>query len=333
MKLRCLGAALALTVLAACAPGGQTPTPPASTALPTTTTTTPPVTTSTVAPPTSSTTPPPVTSTSLPPTASTTAAPSPTPTPPVTPPVPVGRTYPVHTGIISTTYWVGEIFDPKLPDGSQVCSAYDSLWAYHWSGGVNKGKAPSGTDCAGSILGGCDGVTANNKCATEVRLASNGFFPTDPKVTPKENPFYLDIPYDDINDPTAFKNRCKDIPWANDSGYAGKCGDTKFSYMKNRWLKITGPNGQTCYGQVEDAGPSSGSAYHDAAYVFGANNARPAHKGFNNAGMDVSPALNGCLGFKELDGENDKVTWQFVDNTDVPVGPWSKVVTTSGVTE
>jgi hypothetical protein len=47
--------------------------------------------------------------------------------------------------------------------------------------------------------------------------------------------------------------------------------------------------------------------------------------------MDVSPALNGCLKFTDLNGDNDKVDWQFVDDADVPPGPWSTLVTTSGV--
>jgi hypothetical protein len=143
-------------------------------------------------------------------------------------------------------------------------------------------------------------------------------------MTPKENPFYLDLPYDDVNDPTGFKNRCAVIPWANDPGYAGRCNDQNFSYMKNRWVKLIGPNGNTCYGQVEDAGPA---IYHDSAYVFGS--ARPASGKFNNAGMDVSPALNGCLGFSELDGESDKVSWQFVSSP--PSGPWTRIVTTRQV--
>jgi hypothetical protein len=194
---------------------------------------------------------------------------------------------------------------------------------------VQTGVAGAGTDCAGSPLGGCDGVRGKNTCATEARTAPD-FWPT--KVVPKENPFYLDLPYDDVNDATAFKARCKDIPWANDPGYAGKCGDTGFSYMKNRWVHMVGASGRDCYGQVEDAGPSHGSLYHDTAYVFGANDARPAQGQFNDAGADVSPALNGCLGFKELDGDTDKVKWRFVDDADVPAGPWKKVVTTSGVT-
>ncbi|WP_427018849.1 fibronectin type III domain-containing protein [Pseudarthrobacter sp. P1] len=151
-----------------------------------------------------------------------------------------------------------------------------------------------------------------------------------------QNPFYITLPYDDLNDSIAFANRCTNVPWANDPGYAGHCTDQAFSYMKNRWVAITGPNGSTCYGQIEDAGPSSGSLYHDSVYVFGATNARPVNKMFSGdptqgAGMDVSPALNGCLGYADLDGDNDHVSWHFVDAIDVPAGPWTEIVTTSPV--
>ncbi|HVU79061.1 MAG TPA: hypothetical protein VHC67_15910 [Gaiellaceae bacterium] len=244
--------------------------------------------------------------------------------------VPSGS-YPLHTNVAATTFWVGEIFDSSLADGSQACSTYDGKWAYHWSGGVNLGTDPS-TDCAGAPIGGCDGVPSGTgggfACRTERRTAANGYFPTSSSVHPAENPFYLDLPFDDVNDRTAFAQRCQVIPWAS-SVPASKCGDQSYSYMKNRWVAITGPNGNTCYGQVEDAGPSHGSLYHDAAYVFGSNDARPAQGQFNNAGMDVSPALNGCLGFKELDGDSDRVSWRFVDSP--PAGPWTRIVTTSQV--
>lgn len=92
------------------------------------------------------------------------------------------------------------------------------------------------------------------------------------------------------------------------------------------------PNGPTCYGQIEDAGPSHDDLYHDAAYVFGTDDVRPAQHRFNNAGLDVSPALNGCLGFADLDGDSDRVSWRFADDADVPDGPWRRLVTKSGVT-
>ena len=222
---------------------------------------------------------------------------------------------------------MGETFSASLADGSQACSTYDSQWAYHWSG-INTGTLPpDAAGCAGAIIGGCDGLSGpNHSCSTEPRVAANGFFPS--KVTPRENPFYVDVPFDDVNDRVGFAQRCKVIPWAYAPGFAGHCADQNFSYMKNRWVRIVGPNGKTCYGQVEDAGPSHGSLYHDAAYVFGTGNARPVQGEFNNAGMDVSPALNGCLGFAALDGDNDRVSWQFVDAGKVPPGPWRRVVTT-----
>jgi hypothetical protein len=237
------------------------------------------------------------------------------------------RSYPWHTNIVATTFWVGERFNDNLADGSQTCSAYDGQWAKHWSGVDNGQKEGSKTDCAGAALGGCDGVWHGTKCGTEVRKAPD-FWPSQAK--PKENPFYLDLPFDDVNDATALKTRCAVIPWANDGG---KCtSDPKVSLMKNRWVRMIGPSGHPCFGQIEDAGPSSGSRYHDSKYVFGANDARPANKKYGRAGLDVSPALNGCLGFKELDGDTDHIRWQFVDDADVPAGPWTKVITKSGFT-
>src|SRR5438309_11678668 len=93
--------------------------------------------------------------------------------------------YPWHTGIVATTFWVGEIFDPNAADGSQVLSTYDSTWMQDF--------------------GGCDGQVVGNGCNTEARTASNGYFPVH--MTPKENPFYLDLPYDDVNDATAYAER------------------------------------------------------------------------------------------------------------------------------
>jgi len=218
-----------------------------------------------------------------------------------------GRRYPLHTGIVATTFWVGEIFDPHSPDGSQVISTYDARWMLHY--------------------GGCDGVVTAGRCETERRVAANGFFPT--RMTPRENPFYLDLPFDDVNNAAAFSQRAQLIPWANDPGYAGHAHDPAFSYMKNRWVKLM-RDGRTCYGQIEDAGPG---AYDDYRYVFGTDNRRPASRLYNAAGLDVSPALTGCLNFTELNGDDNRVAWQFVNAVNVPRGPWTRLVTTQGVSE
>ena len=95
-----------------------------------------------------------------------------------------------------------------------------------------------------------------------------------------------------------------------------------------QWAAITN-GGRTCYGQIQDAGPGE---YHDTTYVFGADNQRPLNTRYHSAGMDVSPALNGCLGFADLNGENDHVDWRFVELQDVPDGPWRTVITTSHIT-
>jgi hypothetical protein len=69
--------------------------------------------------------------------------------------------------------------------------------------------------------------------------------------------------------------------------------------VKNRWVQLTGPNGQTCYGQIEDAGRGN----HDASHMFAAQSIRPANRAFGGARLDVSPALNGCLWLRRLDGD------------------------------
>lgn len=212
-----------------------------------------------------------------------------------------GRLYPWHTRIVATTFWVGEIFDPDAPDGSQTISTYDAQWLAHY--------------------GGCDGVVVSGRCRTELRTAANGYFPT--RMTPRQNPFYLDLPYDDVNDPLGFARRSAVVPWAHGPGYAGRAADRSASLLKNRWVRLR-HGGRICYGQIEDAGPGH---YHDSAYVFGGDDRRPSSQAFNNAGLDVSPALNGCLGFTELNGQNDRVDWQFVDDEAVPPGPWRRLVT------
>lgn len=213
--------------------------------------------------------------------------------------------YPWHTGIVATTFWVGEVFDATASDGSQRVSTYDSDWL--------------------GSYGGCDGSTVGGGCQTERRTADNGYFPLS--MTPLENPFYLDLPFDDVNDDTAFAMRDEVVPWASEQSLAGGDGGREQSLMKNRWVLLR-RDGRTCYGQIEDAGPAR---YDDAAYVFGADDARPASTAFNGAGLDVSPALNGCLGFTELNGENDLVDWAFVDEADVPAGPWTRIITDSPV--
>lgn len=200
--------------------------------------------------------------------------------------IPSMEKYPIHRNITATIFWIGE---PQGGGSSEnnALSAWDDAWQEHY-GGVDD------------------------------PFNRNGYHPAS--FIPKENPFYLDLPYNDFdNDGKRKTNASELIPWANEKEWG-----RDESMLKNRWVKLT-HKGNVCYGQIQDAGPYE---YDDHAYVFG--NSRPKTTLGNNAGMDVSPALRDCLAFEGLNNADNKVDWQFVDNEDVPVGPWKDIVTTSG---
>jgi hypothetical protein len=80
----------------------------------------------------------------------------------------------------------------------------------------------------------------------------------------------------------------------------------------DRWLKITNQAGISCYAQWEDFGPGSDD---DAEYVFGD---KPP-KFEQGAGIDLSPST---AKFLNIDDKTRIVSWQFVDEKNVPPGPW-----------
>jgi len=134
-----------------------------------------------------------------------------------------------------------------------------------------------------------------------------------------ENQYYFALPYNDFDeDGNRKKEALSVIPWASEKNWS----DSE-SICKNQWIKIV-HNGKTAYAQWEDAGPcddAGGCGENDKNYVFGT--AAPKFK----VGLDVSPAVKDYLG---LDDE-DVTSWQFIDEKDVPTGPWTKVITRSGV--
>ncbi len=140
-----------------------------------------------------------------------------------------------------------------------------------------------------------------------------------PPFTPHENPFYFALPYNDFDD---FGNRRDDvltvIPWAKERFW-----EANESMVKNRWIEIV-HNGKKVYAQWEDAGPF---VYDDAAYVFG--DATPANRFNDRAGLDLSPAVWIYLGYDTRREDNRaKVDWRFVNEEEVPEGPWRSIVTT-----
>jgi hypothetical protein len=209
--------------------------------------------------------------------------------------------YPLHTGVTATVFWVGE---PQGGGSSEdnAISAWDDDWLEHY-GGVDEPDA--------------------------VRLAANDYFPA--RFTPRENPFYADLPYDDFDGRgRPLNERTRVVPWA--SQYEAELTDATtrgqpFSLLKNRWIRLI-RNGNICYAQWEDSGPY---VYDDRQYVFGGDDPRPRNGRARGAGLDVSPALRDCLGFVGLNNDENKVDWQFVDDEDVPDGPWTRVVTTRQV--
>ena len=142
----------------------------------------------------------------------------------------------------------------------------------------------------------------------------SGYFPAE--FVPSENPFYFALPFNDLDENGSFKEIAKTIPWYNET-LLKKNG----SILKNHWIKIIKGN-KVAYAQWEDVGPFGED---DFEYVFG--NAPPSNP-INGAGLDVSPAVRDYLGLKDV----DYVDWQFVDEKDVPDGPWKQIVTTTPVT-
>ena len=184
--------------------------------------------------------------------------------------------YPIHKKIYATLFWVGEDGSDDNDYIANQSSAWDSNWLESYGG-------------------------------VDTPYARNGYHPKS--FTPKENPFYFALPYNDFNQ---FGKRDNSflIPW-----YDATLPDT-YSQIKNRWVKLNYKN-TTCYAQWEDVGPFE---ENDFDYVF--NSAKPKEK---RAGIDLSPAVKTCLHM----ATNGFIDWQFVDTYQVPAGPWKEIVTTS----
>ena len=184
---------------------------------------------------------------------------------------------------LTTVFWVGERANSSNDHIANDASAWDEAWELHF--------------------GGYD----DPECR-------DGYHPCD--FTPKENPFYVALPYDFVDKEGKVKASAQNIPW-----YAASIRDDK-PLLKNQWVEVT-LNDRTCYGQWEDSGPGE---YDDFAYVFG-DSTEPKNRFGVRAGLDVSPALRDCLA---MDG-NETTKWRFVEGEEVPEGPWREIITTRDV--
>lgn len=125
---------------------------------------------------------------------------------------------------------------------------------------------------------------------------------------PKMNPFYIALPYNDIGSDFRHRPEASEvIPWFWQS-YRGE----GISVCKGKWIAIHS-SGKVCYAQWEDVGPFQTDHWQ---YVFGDQEPRDNRNG--GAGIDLSPAVRDFL---EL-SSGERVQWRFVDDRDVPDGPW-----------
>jgi hypothetical protein len=200
------------------------------------------------------------------------------------------RAYPVHSQVPATVFRIGVMVPGRGDDAQSLRSGWDRDWAAHY--------------------GGCDGYgSVGPACRSDLAgRTPPDWFPV--AMVPKENPYYVGLPYNDLEDP----GRAAVIPWARDHGYVEHLRDRSFSLIKNRWVRVTGRTG-SCYAQVEDTGPG----LSDPGYVL--RGARPAQ----TPAINLSPALGRCVGVTDAAGLTH-VAWAFVDRP--PTGPWTAVPTT-----
>lgn len=184
---------------------------------------------------------------------------------------------PWKSDIVATVFWVGEKPTKKNPTPNNA-SSWDCSWQ--------------------SNFGGFDDPQPSKRAA-DFRPAS---------FVPKQNPFYVALPYNDCVDHQTTKTEAeKVIPWFKSTFVRqGK------SVCQNRWVAIRYGD-RTCYAQWSDCGPFSTT---DASYVFGS--ARPTNQKNNGAGIDLAPAVRDYLGFSS----GQKCDWRFVESSEVPDGPW-----------
>jgi hypothetical protein len=207
-----------------------------------------------------------------------TGIPTHSPTPKSTPTPEVLSAYPMHQRIYATMFWVGEDASEENDYIPNQSSSWDSNWLENFGG-------------------------------IDTPYARVGYYPK--AFVPKENPFYVALPYNDLGY-DGRKENAASIPWYTTTE------DDSYSFAKNRWVKVTYKT-QTCYGQWEDVGPFEDD---DMEYVFGEK--KPHDK---RAGIDLSPAMRTCL--KMI--TNGYVNWQFIDESSIPDGPWKKIITTRQV--
>ncbi len=189
-----------------------------------------------------------------------------------------GERFPWKKEIVTTVFWIGENPTANNPVPNHA-SSWDAAWARNYGGYDDPNPA-----------------------------RRQNYVPV--KFTPKQNPFYCALPYNDKAREGHRSEAPKVVPWFKEA-YQGPA----VSVCKGRWVAIRKGN-RTVYAQWEDAGPFRTDHWE---YVFG--NERPKPNLNRGAGLDVSPAVRDYLGMQET----DVTDWKFVEFSEVPPGPWAKL--------
>ncbi len=192
----------------------------------------------------------------------------------------VTSTHPWRRNITASVFWIGEKATAANPRHNRA-SSWDTQWMRSY--------------------GGFDDPDRANRTAD---YCPKGF-------TPKLNPFYIALPYNDrINWEKTKSSARRVIPWFKHAfERPGK------SVCHGRWVAIHHA-GRTCFAQWSDVGPFETD---DWSYVFGSS--RPKNTSNKAAGIDLSPAVRDYLKIK---GGLASVDWRFVELREIPYGPWRK---------
>jgi hypothetical protein len=191
------------------------------------------------------------------------------------PDVVTGR-YPWKTDIITTVFWIGEPVG-----GHNFTPNCSSSWDANWT----------------RSYGGFDNPNPE---------ARRNYLPVS--FVPRQNPFYVALPYNDVTRGTTKPESRVVIPWFREA--FRKEGQ---SVCRDRWVAVRSRTGRVAYAQWSDCGPFRTDHWQ---YVFGMDRPKPNLNG--GAGLDVSPAMRDYLGLQST----DVTDWKFVDLKDVPSGPW-----------
>lgn len=184
--------------------------------------------------------------------------------------------YPWKARIVTTVFWIGE-----QPARHNLVPNRTSAWDKQWT----------------QSYGGFDDPNPAHR---------SDYIPV--RFTPRQNPFYCALPYNDKARTGHRPEAPRVVPWFKDA-YQGPA----ISTCKDRWVAIR-KGDRIAYAQWEDSGPFRTDHWQ---YVFGNERPKPSLNG--GAGLDVSPAVRDYLRLKQT----DVTDWRFADFSEVSRGPWS----------